>query len=114
LTDIAKVGKQFISSKTSDAGTAQRAYMMKMLTGGGLGGIGTMAYYDPTMAAEAGTAALLGGVLMPKIAGSMMRTKGGYLTKGLVDLSKEALPGIAREKVISELMRNAGVQALTE
>jgi hypothetical protein len=114
LTDIAKVGKQFISSKTADSGTAQRAMMMKMLTGGGLGGLGTMAMYDPTMAAEAGTAALLGGVLMPKLAGKMMRTQGGYLTKGLVDLGKEALPGITREKVIIELMRNAGVQALAD
>jgi hypothetical protein len=112
LTDIAKLGKQFITPKTADSGTAQRAMMMRLLTGGGLGGLGTMALYDPVTAAEAGTAALLGGVLLPKAAGAMMRNQGGYLTKGLVDLSKEALPGISRQKVISELMRNAGLEAM--
>jgi hypothetical protein len=112
LTDIAKVGKQFITPKTGDSGTAQRAMMMRLLTGGGLGGLGTMALYDPVTAAEAGTAALVGGVLLPKAAGAMMRKQGGYLTKGLVDLTKEAMPGVSRQKVISELMRNAGFEAL--
>lgn len=111
LTDIAKVGKQFITPKTSDSGTAQRAFMIKMLTGGGIGGsLGTMALYNPALAAQATVATLLGGVALPKMAGAMMRKPNGYLVDGLVDLGKEVAPGLTRNKVISELLRNSGVQ----
>lgn len=114
LTDIARVGKQFLTPKTADSGTAQRQMMIKLLTGSGMGGLAATALYDPVTAAEAGTAALLGGVLLPKAAGAMMRKQGGYLTDGLVDLGKEALPGITRQRVIEELMRNAGNQAVNQ
>lgn len=114
LTDIARVGKQFITPKTGDSGTAQRQMMIKLLTGSGIGGLAATALYDPVTAAEAGTAALLGGVLLPKAAGAMMRKQGGYLTDGLADLGKEALPGITRQRVIEELMRNAGNQAVNQ
>jgi len=112
LTDIARVGKQFISPSTQDSGTAQRQMMIRLLQGGGLGSLGAMAYYDPKSAAIAGGAGVLGGILMPKAAGSMMRNADGYLVKGLVDLSKETLPGVTREAIIKELMRNAGVQEI--
>jgi len=110
LTEIARVGKEFITPKTSDSGTAQRQAMIKLLTGAGAGGLAATAYYNPDLAAAEASAALLGGILLPKAASKLMNKQGGYLIKGLFDVSKEAIPGLTREKVIKELMRNAGVQ----
>ena len=109
LTDVARVGKEFITPKTADAGTAQRAAMMKLLTGAGLGGVATTAYYNPELAGAEVAAGLLGGILIPKVAARSMQN-GTYLTKGLMDIGKEVIPGVTREKIIQELMRNAGVQ----
>lgn len=105
LTDIAKVGKEFISNKTPDSGTAQRQAMIKMLTGAGVAGTaGDFAYSkDPESAALGGIGTMAASVLLPRQAAKMMWKPGGYLSKGLLDMSQQALPGLSRD----ELMRYA-------
>lgn len=110
LTDIAKVGKKFIPASVPDSGTAQRQMMIRLLEGGGLGAAGATAYYDPKLAAGLAGTGLL-AILAPKAAGAMMRSPNGYLSKGLVDLNKEVIPGLTREGLLTELMRNSGVQS---
>jgi hypothetical protein len=113
LTNIAKVGKEFISPKTGDSGTAQRAAMMKLLTGAGaLGGSANFAYsHDPESALGGAGAAALAAILLPKMAGSMMRNSDGYLANGLTDMAQEVLPGLTKQRALQELMRNVGLQS---
>lgn len=110
MTKLARVGKEFLKPKTNDSGTAQTAAAIKYLTGAELGGLGVLAYSHPAEAAIAASAALGGQILLPKAASRVMNAQGGYLTQGLLDLEKEALPGLTRRKIIEELMRNSGVQ----
>ena len=111
LNDIAKVGKAFISPAVGDSGTAQRQMMIKMLTGGGVGALGTMAAYNPEQAATTGAASIAAAILLPKAAQRALWKQNGYLSKGLADLTKESVPGLSRQRIIAELMRNVGTQA---
>lgn len=116
LNDIAKVGKQFISPSVPDSGTAQRAAMIKLLTGATAAGYaGDLAYtHDPVGAAGGAGAALLGAILLPKVAGSMMRNPNGYLANGLIDMSKRVMNGPTRQRIAAELMRNIGTQTTNQ
>jgi hypothetical protein len=119
LNNIAKVGKEFIAPQLPDSGTAQRAAMIKMLTSvpaaGALGGGTGLAYTnDPVGALGGAGASMLGAVLVPKLAAKLMQKDGGYLSKGLIDLSKETLPGVSRKGLLEFLTRQTGLQAGNE
>jgi hypothetical protein len=113
LTDIGKVGKKFIGDKLPDSGTAQRSAMINMLTGGGLGGagaiVGASLGEDPVTGGGLG---LLGtglfSILAPKAAQKMLWNQNGYLSKGLIDMNKELMPGLLRSRALSELGRLSG------
>lgn len=113
LTDIAKVGKEFITSKVPDSGTAQRSAMIKMLTGAGVAGAGAdMAAGDnPIDAAGTGLLSAIAAATLPKQAAKMMWKNGGYLSKGLLDLNKEVLPGLTRGGLLDFTARNTGLQS---
>lgn len=118
FTDIAKVGKAFIPDKAPDSGTAINSAIVKALTGGSIfGGMAGTDYAlsrDPGEAATVGAASLAASILGPKAAARAMWKEGGYLSKGVADLTKEALPGLTRQRIIAELLRNAGNQAAQE
>jgi len=119
LNNIAKVGKEFIAPQLPDSGSAQRAAMIKMLTSlpaaGALGGTGGFAYtHDPVDALGTAGASMLGAVLIPKQAAKLMLKDGGYLSKGLLDLSKESLPGVSRKGLLEFLTRQSGLQTGNE
>ncbi|MCK9622153.1 MAG: hypothetical protein M0R47_16655 [Methylobacter sp.] len=115
FTDIAKVGKAFIPDKAPDSGTAINSAIVKALTGGSvLGGTAGADYAisrDPAEAAGVGAASLAASILGPKAAARAMWKDGGYLSKGLADLTKEVTPGLTRQRIIAEILRNAGNQA---
>ena len=114
LTDIAKVGKAFIQDKAKDSGTAINSMIVQALTGGGVGsavaGTDYAFNHDPERALGLGALSLGASILGPKAAAKAMWKDGGYLSKGLVDLSKETIQGLTRQKIISELLRNYGNQ----
>lgn len=121
LTDIAKVGKEFIPSKVADSGTAQRAQAMKFLSGASAGKLAGAMYAgdlamdgDPVGAVTPAIATGLAAILFPKAAGSMMRKQGGYLSKGAVDMSKETISGLSRQRLLSELLRHGSSQTLND
>lgn len=115
LTDIAKVGKAFIPDKAPDSGTAINSAIVKALTGGGVfGGMAGTDYAlsrDPAEAAGVGAASLAAAILGPKAAARAMWKDGGYLSQGVADLTREAIPGLTRQRIIAEILRNAGNQA---
>jgi hypothetical protein len=113
LTDIAKVGKEFISSKVPDSGTAQRAAMMSMLKGTALAGAGAdfAVDQDPTDITGLLAAPILAATLPKAAAQAMWKKGGGYLSKGLLDLNKEVVPGLTRGGILEFATRNAGLQA---
>jgi len=115
LNNIAKVGKEFISPMPT-SNSPQIAAMAKLLTSAGaLGGGVDLAYtHDPIDALGGAGAAMLGSVLVPKLASKLMQRDGGYLSKGLIDLSKESLPGVSRKGLLEFLTRNAGLQSSNE
>lgn len=113
LNDLAKVGKAFIPDKAPDSGTAINQQIIKALTGSGVIGLAGADYagnHDPVRSATLGGASLAGAVLGPKAAAKAMWKPGGYLSAGAADLSKELAPGLTKELLIRELLRNAGVQ----
>ena len=116
LNNIAKVGKEFIAPQLPDSGTAQRSAMIKLLTGAGaLGGATDFAYtHDPLDALGGAGTSMLGAVLLPKQAAKLMLKDGGYLSKGLLDLSKESLPGVSRKGLLEFLTRQSGLQTGNE
>jgi hypothetical protein len=113
LTDIAKVGKEFISSKVPDSGTAQRAAMMSMLKGTALAGAGAdfAVDQDPTDITGLLAAPILAATIPKAAAKAMWKKGGGYLSKGLLDLNKEVVPGLTRGGILEFATRNAGLQA---
>lgn len=113
LTDIAKVGKEFITNKVPDSGTAQRAAMIKMLTGAGIAGAGAdMATGDnPLDSAGTGLLTAVLAATLPKQAAKMMWKDNGYLSKGLLDLNKEIMPKITKSGLLDFVSRNAGLQS---
>jgi hypothetical protein len=106
LRVLAQAGKEFLPSKVSDSGTAQRAFYQNLLTGGalggGLGGIGLMRGESPE--ASAGYAAL--GLLSPLVIQTMINSPAGraLLVKGLTG---GAMPPLADEAI------RAGVRGAT-
>lgn len=115
LADIAKVGKEFITSKVPDSGTAQRSEMIKMLTGAAIAGAGAdySIDQDPTDVAGLLAAPILAAT-MPKVAAKAMWKNGGYLSKGLLDLDKEIALGLTRKGLLDFAARNAGTQSARE
>lgn len=116
LTDVAKVGKEFIAPKVADSGTAQRQAMIKLLTGAGAAGAAEeyARTRDPMQAVTGSVASAMLAALAPRQASKMLWKPDGYFSKGLADLSKEVLPGLSRQRVIDEILRNAGVQVATD
>ena len=119
LNDIAKVGKEFIPNKVADSGTAQRADALKFLSGATAGKIagglyaGDVLYsQDPINSLAPAITGGLASILFPKAVGHLMRKQGGYLTKGLMDMEQPLIGGISRQRALSELSRNAGLQSL--
>lgn len=119
LNDIAKVGKEFIPNKLPDSGTAQRADAMKFLSGAGAGKIAGALYLgnlgftqDPMGSIAPALGAGVASILMPKVAGKLMRKQGGYLSKGLLDMEAPLLGNLSRQRALSELSRNVGLQSL--
>lgn len=112
LNDIAKIGKAFVSPKTADSGTAQRAAMIKLLTGAGALGAGTdlANRHDTDSALLSGLGAMGLATVLPRAASKALWKENGYLSKGLIDLSKQVVPGISRERIIKELLRNSALQ----
>lgn len=116
LTDAAKIGKEFISPKTSDSGTAQRQAMIKLLTGAGAAGAAEeyARTHDPLASATGSVASAMLAALLPRQAAKMLWRPDGYFSKGLADLSKDVIPGVARQRIIDEMLRNAGLQFSNE
>lgn len=115
LNNIAKVGKEFIPPMPT-SNSPQIAAMAKLLTGAGaLGGGADFAYtHDPIDALGGAGASMLGAVLLPKQAAKLMLKDGGYLSKGLLDLSKESLPGVSRKGLLEFVTRQSGLQTGNE
>jgi hypothetical protein len=117
LTELAKVGKEFIGKKVPDSGTAQQSFMTDMISKpwllGGLSGYYSHEGDDPIGAALQGAGlGMLGSIIAPKVASHMLWSPNGYLSKGLIDLTE----GV-RSQVLSEMGRNAGIgleRVLTE
>jgi len=113
LNQLAKVGKAFIPEKAADSGTAINSAIIKALTGSGIVGLSGADYAankDPLESLALGGASLGLATLGPKAAAKAMWKNNGYLSKGLADLSTEVIPGLTRQKIISEILRNAGTQ----
>lgn len=113
LNTLAKVGKAFVPEKAADSGTAINSAIIKALTGSGIVGLSGADYAanrDPLQSLGLGAASLGLATLGPKSAARAMWKPDGYLSKGLTDLSKEVVPGLTRQKIISEILRNAGTQ----
>lgn len=112
LTDLAKVGRQFISDQTRDSGTAQRQAMIKLLSGAGAGGAAEEFYRtrDPGAAATGAAASTLAALLIPKQAAKMMWRPNGYLSQGIADLSAPIVQNLTKQRLIAEILRNVGVQ----
>lgn len=84
VSDIARIGREFIADNVPNSGTAQRSYWQNLLTGGGgaLGGL--------TVAGAVPPAALLGaaaGAATPLAAQGLLWSRPGmkYLTTGLLN-----------------------------
>jgi hypothetical protein len=108
LTNIAKVGQQFITSKLGDSGTAQRSYMMQVLTnpwGGALTGFSA----GNIPGAIAGG---LSSLLLPRAASRILQNgENRWLTQGLGNMDR-VVPGLGnttREGLLREVTRQAGV-----
>jgi hypothetical protein len=99
FADIAKVGKQFIGENLPNSGTAQRAFMMKLLTnplasitqGGAIGLAGA-----PVTA--------ISSLVLPKLASNLMNSQTNqYFAKGVKAYTPE------RQKIAEALARMMGV-----
>lgn len=118
LVDIARVGSKFVPPKMTDEGSAQRMLMTKILTGGSNTGIGTLAAANLLFSDDKAQAAKESGlgialtILAPKLAAKSMLNPNGYMAKGAYDLSKDLLPGLSRQKFISDILRNLGNQSV--
>ena len=115
MSNLAKVGKQFISDKTRDSGTAQRQLKINLLKGGslGLGLEEAIRTGDIKEAAISGGVPLAVGLVAPALASKAMLNPNGYLAKGIVDMSKEVLPNLTRQQLLSNALRGYGAQLAT-
>lgn len=86
LNDLARIGQAFVKDQVPDSGTAQRAWLQNLLTGGGLGGGSAVGYAsgDPM----AGMAVAAGTLAMPAVVKKAMSTAAGraYLKNQLMAL----------------------------
>jgi hypothetical protein len=109
LSDLAKVGKQFVSESTPNSGTPLRSLAMKVLTNpvSGLTFVGGMSGGLPGAALGASA-----NILLPKFANKLMRNPSGYLAEGLGDITQR-VPGMGNltiQELIEQLTRGAGIQ----
>ena len=108
MVDIAKVGKQFITPKLGDSGTAQRSYMMQALTNPWSGALAGFSAANIPGAVAGG----LSSLLLPKAASKVLQNGGNkWLTQGLGDMEK-TIPGLGnmtREGLLKEITRQAGI-----
>lgn len=112
LADIARVGQAFIPNKVPDSGTTQKAILAKLLSGDALLGVGAgLASGDPITGLGAAGLGLGAGIALPQLATKLLQQPGGYLGKGAMDLSKQVVPGLTRQRLLSEVLRNSGIQA---
>jgi hypothetical protein len=108
LTDIAKVGKQFIADNLPDSGTAQRSFYMKML-GNPVSQIAqvTAPLLGTGLDAVTGGLGTVGSLLLPRMASNLMQNDSGYLVRGMPGYT----PG--REAMVNRLLRSAGAAVAT-
>jgi hypothetical protein len=103
LTDLARAGKDVISSTLPDSGTATRTMMQNVMTGGAFAGAGG--------AAALGNLPLAAGALaLPRITQEIYNTPvvQKYLTEGITD---SAIPAIAAGKAaIQGAMQSQGIE----
>lgn len=108
LNDLARIGKELIGEKIGESGTGPRTFMQNILkspiTMMGAGGAGMAAGGIP--GAVAGVA---GSALLPMGVSKMMWSPRGYLSEGMIDLSKEIIPGLTREGAFDIMSRGAGI-----
>jgi hypothetical protein len=100
LNDLARAGELFVRDQVPNSGTAQRAMMQSLLTGGGVGGTAALMTGDPTLGLMAG-AGSLGG---PMLAQAFLRSPAGqkYLTQGLIRST-------AARKSLADILRRTAV-----
>lgn len=115
LNNIGKVGKEFITPMPT-SNSPQIASMAKLLTGAGALGAGAeyANTHDPLAAGGGALATMLLATLLPRQASKLMRSNAGYLSKGLVDLNIEVLPGVSRKGFLEYLTRQSGLQVGNE
>jgi hypothetical protein len=111
LADLGRIGRAFVAEQIPNSGTAQRAIMQSLLTGGGagVGAVGAaMGGGDPVKGALAGGSTMGAGLLLPRAVQMLMNSPAGqaYLKRGLLSLSPEELAGI------NALARPAGAAGL--
>jgi hypothetical protein len=101
LNDLARAGELFVRDQVPNSGTAQRAMMQSLLTGGGVGGTAGLMTGDPTIGLMAG-AGSLGG---PMLAQAFLRSPAGqrYLREGLIrsTATRQSLADILRRTAIT-------------
>jgi hypothetical protein len=106
LNDLARIGAEFLSSKLPSSGTAERATWQNLmslknplpyLAGGGFYG-----YLPATIA----------GLAVPPLASKAMWSPGRYLSKGLIDMNKQLMPGLTRGGLLDLMALEAGQQAV--
>ena len=125
LSDIAKVGKEFIPDKVPDSGTAALSQMTDILngkalatgTGAGLGYFFGDDKIDPITGGAAGNLlGVIAAATLPKQAAKAMWKNSGYLSKGLLDLGEDVIPktrftpNVTRKGLLEFTTRNAGLQ----
>jgi hypothetical protein len=101
LRDLAQAGQLFVRDQVPNSGTAQRAMMQNLVTGGGAGGLGYMMTGDPTTALMAGA----GSVGGPMVAQAFLRSPAGqkYLREGLMQstAARQALVNALRKATVT-------------
>lgn len=103
MADLAKVGKQFVSAQTSESGTAPRQMVINVLKGAPLVAAGEE--YGRTGGDVTSAALPIAlGYGLPKVAAKMIQNPSGYLSEGLIDMTKGN-----REKILADILRNAAI-----
>jgi len=105
IGQLAKVGQAFVKEQIPDSGTAQRALVTSLLTGGAAGGLGGVAAMtDPETATKSALmAALLGGGARYALTNPAMRK---YMTQGLA--SNASPQALAMARALQTLSRGGG------
>lgn len=116
FTDLVKAGKKFMPPMSEGSPTAQRSQAIKLLTGanaltaGETGLItGLAATGNPLAAALTGVGIYGTQYALPRSIQKSFNKPNGYFATGY-DLDKDVVEGLTRQKLISEILRNTGVQ----